>query len=240
MTGKHFSLAIALSIFMFAAFTPAQLFAATALTPPMLAAFVLAQPMAATALAQPMFVALAVPQPALATYILAQPLAATAPAQQQKQPEDKSKRPSPPGTADCTINGKKVTIDYSRPFLKGRKLGTDLAPYGKVWRTGANEATTLTTAIALDIAGAKVPAGTYTLYTLPSEGTWKLIINKQTGQWGTEYHQEQDLARVDMKKQEITVPVEQFTISLDQDSNSSADLILEWEKTRVFVTIRAQ
>lgn len=201
MTIKHFS-AIALSVFM-------------------VAAFVWAQPMAATALAQ------STP-------------AAPAPAQQQKQPEDKSKRPSPPGTADCTINGKKVTIDYSRPSLKGRKLGTDLAPYGKVWRTGANEATTLTTAIALDIGGAKVPAGTYTLYTLPSEGTWKLIINKQTGQSGTEYHPEQDLARVDMKKQEITVPVEQFTIALDQDSNSSADLNLEWEKTRVSVTIRAQ
>jgi hypothetical protein len=210
MTGKHFS-AIALTIFMLAAFV----------------------------LAQPMFAASALAQPTLAASALAQqPSAATAPAQPQQQ--DKSKRPSPPGTADCTINGKKVTIDYSRPSLKGRKLGTDLAPYGKVWRTGANEATTLTTAIALDIGGAKVPAGTYTLYTLPSEGTWKLIINKQTGQWGTEYHQEQDLARVDMKKQEIVVPVEQFTIALDQDSNNSADLNLEWEKTRVFVTIRAQ
>ena len=192
------------------------------------AAFVLARPLAT-----------ALTQPTLAAFVLAQPMAATA--QQQKQPpQDKSKRPSPPGTADCTINGKKVTIDYSRPFLKGRKLGTDLAPFGKVWRTGANEATTLTTAIALDIGGAKVPAGTYTLYTLPSEGTWKLIINKQTGQWGTEYHEDQDLARVDMKKQEIAVPVEQFTIALDQDSNSSADLVMEWEKTRVSVTIRAQ
>jgi hypothetical protein len=210
MTGKHFS-AIALTIFM----------------------------LAASVLAQPMFAASALAQPTLATSALAQqPSPGAAPAQPQQQ--DKSKRPSPPGTADCTINGKKVTIDYSRPSLKGRKLGTDLAPYGKVWRTGANEATTLTTAIALDIGGAKVPAGTYTLYTLPSEGTWKLIINKQTGQWGTEYHQEQDLARVDMKKQEIVVPVEQFTIALDQDSNSSADLNLEWEKTRVFVTIRAQ
>jgi hypothetical protein len=210
MTGKHFSV-IALTVFMLAAFV----------------------------LAQPMFAASALAQPTLAASALAQqPSAATAPAQPQQQ--DKSKRPSPPGTADCTINGKKVTIEYSRPSLKGRKLGTDLAPYGKVWRTGANEATTLTTAVALDIGGAKVPAGTYTLYTLPSEGTWKLIINKQTGQWGTEYHQEQDLARVDMKKQEIVVPVEQFTIALDQDSNDSADLNLEWEKTRVFVTIRAQ
>jgi hypothetical protein len=210
MTGKHFS-AIALTIFM----------------------------LAASVLAQPMFAASALAQPTLAASALAQqPSAASAPAQPQQQ--DKSKRPSPPGTADCTINGKKVTIEYSRPSLKGRKLGTDLAPYGKVWRTGANEATTLTTAIALDIGGAKVPAGTYTLYTLPSEGTWRLIINKQTGQWGTEYHQDQDLARVDMKKQEIVVPVEQFTIALDQDSNDSADLNLEWEKTRVFVTIRAQ
>jgi hypothetical protein len=161
-------------------------------------------------------------------------------AQPQAQPEDKSKRPSPPGVADCTIKGKKVTIDYSRPFLKGRKLGQELAPYGKVWRTGANEATTLTTAIDLDIGGARVPAGAYTLYTLPSEGTWKLIINKQTGQSGTEYHEDRDLARVDMKKQEITVPVEQFTIALDQDANDSADLVMEWEKTRVFVTIRAK
>jgi Protein of unknown function (DUF2911) len=154
--------------------------------------------------------------------------------------QDKSKRPSPPGTAECTINGKKVEIAYSRPFMKGRKIVGELVPYGKVWRTGANEATTLTTAIDLDIGGAKVPAGTYTLYTLPSEGTWKLIINKQTGQSGTEYNQDQDLARVDMKKQEIVVPVEQFTISLDQNTNASADLILEWEKTRVWVTIKAE
>jgi len=100
-------------------------------------------------------------------------------------PEDKSKRPSPPATAEVTLENKKITIDYSRPSLKGRKVGQELAPYGKVWRTGANEATALTTEIDLNIGGAKVPAGKYTLYTLPSEGTWKLIINKQTGQWGT-------------------------------------------------------
>src|SRR5579864_2380950 len=119
MTGKHFS-AIALSIFIFPAF---------ALTPPMLAASAQPQPSPA-----------AQPQPMAATALTQSTPAASAQAQpqQQKQPEDKSKRPSPPGTADCTINGKKVTIEYSRPSLKGRKLGTDLAPYGKVWRTGAN------------------------------------------------------------------------------------------------------
>ena len=154
-------------------------------------------------------------------------------------PQDKNQRPSPPGTADCSINGKKVTISYSRPSMKGRKIMGGLVPYGQVWRTGANEATTLTTAIDLNIGGAKVLAGTYTLYTLPSEGTWKLIINKQTGQSGTEYNQNQDLARVDMTRSEIVVPVEQFTISLDQDSNDSADLVLEWEKTRLTVVVKA-
>lgn len=157
----------------------------------------------------------------------------------QQPPQDKNQRPSPPGTADCTIKGKKVTINYSRPSMKGRKVMGGLVPYGKVWRTGANEATALTTEIDLNIGGAKVPAGTYTLYTLPSEGTWKLIINKQTGQWGTEYNQDQDLARVDMTKSAIVVPVEQFTISLDQAANDKADLVLEWEQTRLVVPITA-
>jgi hypothetical protein len=158
----------------------------------------------------------------------------------QQPAQDKSKRPSPPGTAECTINGKKVTIEYSRPSLKGRKLGTDLAPYGQVWRTGANEATTLTTEIDLNIGGTKVPAGKYTLYTLPSPETWKLIINKQTGQWGTVYNQDQDLARVDMKTTALAAPVEQFTISCDPNDKSSANLALDWEKTRVSVLVKAQ
>lgn len=158
----------------------------------------------------------------------------------QQPPQDKSKRPSPPGTAEVTLKSKKITIDYSRPSLKGRKVGQELAPYGKVWRTGANEATALTTEIDLTIGGAKVPAGKYTLYTLPAEGTWKLIINKQTGQWGTEYDEAQDLARVDMKKTALPQSVEQFTISLDKKSENTADLNLDWENTRVSVEVKAQ
>jgi hypothetical protein len=157
----------------------------------------------------------------------------------QQPAQDKSKRPSPPATTECTIKGKKVRISYSRPSAKGRKVMGELVPYDKVWRTGANEATTLTTEIDLNIGGAKVPAGTYTLFTLPSTDAWKLIINKQTGQWGLEYHQDQDLARVPMTKTEIVVPVEQFTISLDQDNNDSADLVMEWEKTRLAVLVKA-
>jgi len=158
----------------------------------------------------------------------------------QQTPEDKSKRPSPPGTAEVTLKGKKITIDYSRPSLKGRKVGQELAPYGKVWRTGANEATTLTTEIDLNIGGTKVPAGKYTLWTLPSEGTWKLIINKQTGQWGTRYDESQDLARVDMKKSPLPQTVEQFTISFDKKGENLADLNLDWENTRVSVPVKAE
>lgn len=160
------------------------------------------------------------------------------PAQEQKQ--DKSKRPSPPGTAEVTLKGKKVTIDYSRPSMRGRKIMGGLVPYGEVWRTGANEATTLKTEAALDIGGARVPAGTYTLWTLPSEGTWKLIINKQTGQWGTQYDQKQDLARVDMQKSQTQQPVEQFTISFDKKGGDTASLVMEWESTRVSVAIKAE
>jgi hypothetical protein len=158
----------------------------------------------------------------------------------QQPPQDKSKRPSPPGTAEVTLKNKKITIDYSRPSLKGRKVGQELAPYGKVWRTGANEATALNTEIDLNIGGAKVPAGKYTLYTLPSEGTWKLIINKQTGQWGTQYDESQDLARVDMKKTALPQSVEQFTISFDKKNENTANLNLDWENTRVSVEIKAE
>ena len=153
---------------------------------------------------------------------------------------DKSKRPSPPGNATVTLNGKKITIDYSRPFMKGRKIMGGLVPYDKVWRTGANEATLLTTEADLDIGGTSVPAGKYTLWTLPAEGTWKLIVNKQTGQWGTDYDQSQDLARVDMQKSQLERPVEQFTINLNKKANDTADLVLQWENTSASVPVKAK
>jgi hypothetical protein len=149
-------------------------------------------------------------------------------------------RPSPPATADVTLAGKQITIKYSRPSMRGRKIMGDLVPYGQVWRTGANEATTLETPVALRIGNIDVPAGQYTLWTLPSEGTWKLIINKQTGQWGTDYNADQDLARVEMQKTSLAQPVEQFLISWDKTGASRADLVLAWEKTRVWVPVEAR
>lgn len=154
--------------------------------------------------------------------------------------QDKNQRPSPPGTAEVILKGKKITIDYSRPYLKGRHVGQELAPYGKVWRTGANEATSFVTEVNLKVGDADVPAGKYTLYSLPSEGTWKLIINKQTGQWGTKYDESQDLARVDMQKSQLSQPVEQFTISLEKTGDSAANLVMEWENIRLTVPVKAQ
>ncbi|HYX54125.1 MAG TPA: DUF2911 domain-containing protein [Candidatus Limnocylindrales bacterium] len=158
----------------------------------------------------------------------------------QAQQQDKTKRPSPSGTAEVTLKGKSVKIDYSRPSMKGRKIFGGVVPYGKVWRTGANEATALTTAVDLNIGGAKVPAGSYTLYSLPTESGWKLIINKQTGQWGTEYDEKQDLARVDLKTSKLDKTVEQFTISFEKSGEDSANLILEWENMRGSVVVKAQ
>ncbi len=152
--------------------------------------------------------------------------------------QDPSKRSSPPGTAEITLAGKKVKIDYGRPSMRGRKIFGELVPYGQVWRTGANEATHLTTEVALDVGGALVPAGKYTLYTLPAESGWKLIINKQTGQWGTEYDPKQDLARIDMKTELIEIPIEQFLISFLPKGSDGATLRLDWEKTRAQVDIK--
>lgn len=145
-----------------------------------------------------------------------------------------AQRPSPPKSAEMTLNGKKIAIKYSAPSMRGRKIVGELVPYGKVWRTGANEATTLTTEADLMIGNVAVPKGAYTLWTLPSESGWKLIINKQTGQWGTQYDEKQDLARIDMQVGKTAAPVEQFLITL-APAGKGGVLKLEWENTSATV-----
>ena len=153
-------------------------------------------------------------------------------AQDQKPPA------SPPGTASVTFaDGKTVTINYSRPSVRGRKIFGGLVPYGQVWRTGANAATSLKSDVNLTIGGASVPAGSYTLYTIPNENGWKLIINKQTGQWGTDYDEKEDLARGDMKVSNNASPTEQFTISFDKTGASTATLKLDWANTTASVAV---
>jgi hypothetical protein len=145
---------------------------------------------------------------------------------------------SPPGEASVKFDdGKTVTITYSRPSMRGRKIFGELVPYGKVWRTGANAATSLTTDTTLDIGGTTVPAGNYTLYTVPGETSWQLIVNKQTGQWGTKYDEGQDLARIPMKVSQLPSGLEIFTISLDKTGAKSATLKLDWELTSASVRI---
>jgi hypothetical protein len=154
--------------------------------------------------------------------------------------QDKSKRPSPPGSAQCTFaDGKTVHIDYSRPSVKGRKIFGGLVPYDREWRTGANEATTFVAGANLDVGGAKVPAGNYTLFTVPSQKQWTLIISKKTGEWGIPYPgQSEDQARVPMRSQELSSPVEQFTISFERTAPEACSLRIDWETTRAEVNVR--
>ena len=147
---------------------------------------------------------------------------------------------SPPATATVELAGRHITIDYNTPLMRGRKIFGGLVPFDKVWRTGANPATSFKTEGALDVGGAMVPAGSYTLYTLPSEGTWRLIINKQTGQWGTVYNQAQDLTRVDMKKAALASPQEKMSISFEKTRGSATELHVKWETTDVWVPVTAK
>ncbi|MFN7927148.1 MAG: DUF2911 domain-containing protein [Blastocatellia bacterium] len=147
---------------------------------------------------------------------------------------------SPRGEASVTIDGKKITVDYGRPYAKGRKVVGELVPYDKVWRTGANKATHLITEADLVIGNLTVPKGTYTLFTLPSASGWKLIVNKKTGQWGIPYSYESDeLGRVDMKVAKTSAPVEQFTITLTGAKNGGT-LKLEWENTSAAVDFKVK
>lgn len=153
-----------------------------------------------------------------------------------------AKKPlSPPGQATLTFaDGKMVTIDYSRPSMRSRKIFGGLVPYDHVWRTGANAATSLKTDVDLNIGGAMVPKGNYTLYTLPGASQWQLIINKQTGQWGTKYDQSQDLARIPMKVTQRPEGLELFTISFDKTGGDAGVLKLEWENTIASVEVKEQ
>ena len=142
---------------------------------------------------------------------------------------------SPHETVKATVGSAEISIEYGRPYARGRKIMGGLVPYGRVWRTGADAATTLTTSKALVIGGTTVPSGKITLYTLPGDDQWKLILNKQTGQWGTEYDEKQDLARVDLTKKALPSPVDQLTIAIEPGSGNAGTLKISWETTELSV-----
>ncbi len=145
-------------------------------------------------------------------------------------------RKSPHETVKATIDGANISIEYGRPYMKGRKVEGGLIPYDDVWRTGADEATTLTSDKALVIGGTTVPAGKHTLYTAATAGDWKLVINNQTGQWGTVYDQKQDLARVALQKTAISPAVEQFTILIEPAAGGGV-IKLRWNVTEASVPL---
>jgi len=141
-------------------------------------------------------------------------------------------RKSPHESTVGTIADKTITINYGRPYKKGRKIFGGLEPLGKVWRTGADEATTLTTEADLMVGGIHVPAGAYSLFTIPEDGKWTLVLNKTAKQWGAfKYDESQDLGRTAMKVSAADAPLEQLTISIEPTSGKNGILKVAWDQT---------
>lgn len=144
-------------------------------------------------------------------------------------------RPSPDGRASTMVDGSRVAVVYGRPYMKGRTVwGGTLVPAGQIWRLGANEATLLVTQAPIELGGSMVPAGAHTLFFwMNADGTAKLVINKQIGQWGLQYDQAQDLARVDLKKETLPSPVEQLTLAVEKNPAGGGGLItISWDTVK--------
>jgi hypothetical protein len=143
---------------------------------------------------------------------------------------------SPKETVKGTIDGANVEIVYCRPSARGRKMLGEKEPYGKVWRTGANAATTITFDKAVTIEGKALEAGTYALFTIPNENEWVIIFNKKTDQWGAydyDKHKDKDALRVTVKPGKTKEFVETFTIAVDKDQVG-----LQWENTAVAFKVK--
>ncbi|MDB5191116.1 MAG: hypothetical protein JWQ96_679 [Segetibacter sp.] len=149
--------------------------------------------------------------------------------------QDKSKRPSPPAEVTATTkSGLTITINYSQPSVKGRTIGQDIAPYNKVWRTGANEATTFEISKDASIEGRPLPAGKYSLYTIPAESEWKIIFNKTSSQWGTAYKEADDALRVNVKAGKAKEFTEKMTFTVSEQGK----VTLLWGDVAVNFTVK--
>ena len=171
-------------------------------------------------------------------------LAAAGLAQMSNLPAPAAAAPpaSPDATVTTTLAGKTLTIKYAAPSMRGRKIMGGLVPFNTVWRTGANSATTFLTAADLTIGTLDVPAGSYTLYTLPTAdpNKWLFIVNKETGQWGTVYNELKDLGRTPMQYKTLPASQEGMSISFENVSGKTAQLHVKWEKTDEYVTVTAK
>lgn len=146
---------------------------------------------------------------------------------------DKSKRESPPASAKGKIGDATIVINYSQPSVKGREVFGDLVEYGKIWRTGANEATTFETDQDIMIEGEPLPAGKYALFTIPEEDEWTIIFNDQAEQWGAyKYDEGRDVLRIKATPEE-NEPTEKMTFTVDDGGT----IYLDWAETRVPFTV---
>lgn len=142
---------------------------------------------------------------------------------------------SPPAKVAATIAGKQISIDYYAPSMHGRKVMGGLVPFGEVWCTGANWATKITTEADLEMGGLKLPAGSYSIWTVPNQNEWTLIINKQTGQFHLNYDASQDFGRTKMNLKKLAAPVETFKIELRSDRDHQGTMALLWETTEASI-----
>ncbi len=131
-------------------------------------------------------------------------------------------------TARARIGAANFSVDYGRPLARGRTLLGGVISYDRIWRTGANAATQFTTSAPVTLAGLSLPAGTYTLWTVPHLRGVDLVVNRQTGQWGTEYRRAQDLGTAPMRTDSVDTPVERFTISIDASDAKCGSLMMAW------------
>jgi hypothetical protein len=147
---------------------------------------------------------------------------------------------SPSAETSITLNGHKITIEYNAPSARGRKIEGGLIPYDRIYRLGADSATTLTTDSDITIGTLKVPKGVHTLYlAAKSDNDWSLVVNNQVGQWGTQYDQTKDLGRVPMKVSKQASPVETFKITLDSGGKNEGTLTVEWGNSKATVPVKA-
>ncbi len=147
---------------------------------------------------------------------------------------DKSKRPSPPAKAEGTVDGAKIVVDYSTPSAKGRKMLGGIEPFGKVWRTGANEATIFEVSKNVKIEGKDLAAGKYELFTIPGETEWTIILQKYGKQWGAySYKEANDVLRATVKPGKTDKFVETFKIAIEGNK-----VVLRWENTQVAFAVK--
>jgi hypothetical protein len=152
-----------------------------------------------------------------------------------------AQRPSPLDSATVDIDGTTVKVCYGRPSARSRTIMGGLVPFGEPWRLGANEATSISVPFAAEIAGVPVPPGAYSLYAIPGESSWKIVVNRATARWGIPIDagvRARDVGAGTVSVEKLKAGVETLTLSFDPPTGSTTDLVIDWETTRVRIPLR--